>query len=96
MASLASSNETLTKDAEAENHNSSIFFGKDNDNLTDEEIVNNIQVADTEEKLVNTIKSVFLKPQLTKAALLQVAKEKKRKLVVMCGQKMLQKFLVRP
>ena len=56
MASLASSNETLTKDAEAENHNSSIFFGKDNDNLTDEEIVNNIQVADTEEKLVNAFK----------------------------------------
>ena len=96
MASLASSNETLTKDAEAENHNSSIFFGKDNDNLTDEEIVNNIQVADTEEKLVNAFKSVFLKPQLTKAALLQVAKEKKRQVSSDVWTKMLQKFLVRP
>ena len=95
MASLASSNETLTKDAEAENHNSSIFFGKGSDSLTDEEIINNIRIADTEDKLVNAFKSVFLKPQLTKAALLHVAKEKRVKLVVMCGQKMLQKCLVR-
>lgn len=78
MASLASSTKTLAKDAEAENHNSSIFFGKGSDNLTDEEIINNIQVADTEAKLVNAFKRVFLQPQLTKAALLQVAKEKKK------------------
>eukprot|EP00943_MAST-04B_sp_MAST-4B-sp1_P003433 g3433.t1 len=79
MTSLVSSTQTLKKDEDAENHNSSIFYKCGGRNVSDEEIVKTIQDANTAEELINAFKNSAAHPQLTKSKLLQAAKDKKSK-----------------
>ena len=81
MTSLVS-NLTLNKDANAENHNSSIFYkcgDTNNVKVTDGDIINSIKNANTAEELIEVFKNSAAHPQLTKSKLLHAAKEKKSK-----------------